>query len=53
MTDTNAGIESAADNVAVRVIDRHFKANGGVFRQKRLDQRREHSRGGWPRDCQA
>src|ERR1700730_8651355 len=47
MTDTNAGIKSAADNVAMCVIDGYFDADLGVFGQKRLDERREHARGGW------
>src|SRR5882724_10291933 len=50
--DTNSGIEPAADNVAVRVIDMDFKVNGRVFREKWLDEWREHHwgqyRGGRP-----
>ncbi len=44
VTSTNSGIEPAADNVAVPVVDGDFKANVRVFRKKRQDDRRERVR---------
>jgi hypothetical protein len=38
LAETNPGIETGADNIAVRVVDRDFNANSRIFVKKRLDE---------------
>ena len=49
----DAGVETAADEVANGVVDRDFKTDRGIFREERLDQRRQPPRCGRSRNRQA